>query len=94
MKKIEKDLIDQEEFEDYMNSVSNHGLSMASGKFKSVKRALKRGHITPRGTIIPKRPFNNRPNKSKRKGIHSRTMNEIQKEIYEQYRQYRNRAFI
>lgn len=29
-------------------------------KFKSVRRAQRRGHVTPWGTIAPKRPFNNR----------------------------------
>lgn len=28
--------------------------------FKSVRRAQSRGHVTPWGTIAPKRPFNNR----------------------------------
>ena len=34
------------------------------------------------GTILPKRPFNNRANTSKRKGVHSRVMNEQKKEAY------------
>lgn len=29
-------------------------------KFKSVRRAIRRGHISPLGVIYPKRPFNNR----------------------------------
>ena len=32
----------------------------AVSKFKSVKRAWRRGHISDYGFIYPKRPFNNR----------------------------------
>lgn len=28
--------------------------------FKSIRRAMKRGHVTPWGVVAPKRPFNNR----------------------------------
>ena len=34
--------------------------------FKSVRRAQSRGHVTPWGTIAPKRPFNNRKRTSGR----------------------------
>jgi len=44
--------------------------------FKSVGRALRRGHITPYGTLIPHRPFNNR------KATAGREMNESKKRIY------------
>lgn len=37
-----------------------HGVS----KFKSIRRALRRGHLAMDGTIYPKRPFNNRKDKS------------------------------
>lgn len=36
------------------------GTYEAVSKFKSVRRAQKRGLVTPYGTIAPKRPFNNR----------------------------------
>ena len=32
----------------------------AVGKFKSIRRAIRRGLVSPSGTICPKRPFNNR----------------------------------
>lgn len=32
----------------------------AVSKFRSIRRAQKRGLVTPYGTIAPKRPFNNR----------------------------------
>ena len=32
-------------------------------KFKSIKRAMRRGHVSPNGVVYPRRPFNNRKNK-------------------------------
>lgn len=46
-------------------------------KFKSVRRAIKRGHITSLGIIPPKKPFNNR---SRKKG--SRPLEEEKEVIY------------
>lgn len=60
----------------------------AVSKFKSVRRAIRRairrGHVSLDGIIFPKRPFNNKANTCKRKGHHSRTINERKKMIYEQ----------
>lgn len=83
-KKIERDLMSQEEFERYIaeNSRLTHFESVR--KFRSVGRALKRGHIISNGIFIPRRPFNNRANTSNRKGIHSRVFNETKRKIYEQ----------
>ena len=36
------------------------GTYEAVSKFKSVRRAQRRGLVTPYGNIAPKRPFNNR----------------------------------
>ena len=57
-------------------------------EFKSVRRAIRRGNISPIGLSVPNRPFNNRGNTSKRTNIHSRSMNEYKKRIYEQLKQY------
>lgn len=55
-------------------------------KFKGIRRAMRRGHVTPWGTVAPKRPFNNR---SRKKG--TRPL-EIEKErIYGQLK-YRSKA--
>lgn len=54
----------------------------AVGKFRSVRRAIRRNNVTPEGTIIPRRPFHNKANTSKRKGVHSRELNEEKKRIY------------
>lgn len=53
-------------------------------KYKSVNRAIRRGHVSPVGLIYPKRPFNNRTTTK-----NSRPLNELKKRIYEQLK-YRN----
>ena len=91
-KTIERPLMSEEEFKDYMekNRVDIVGDFYEKGilhlrtyeavsKFKSV-----RGHVSLDGIIFPKRPFNNKANTCKRKGHHSRTINERKKMIYEQ----------
>lgn len=93
--KIERSLMSQEEFEDYISKgimvlhlITYDGVH----KFKSIRRAIRRGHVTTKGIIIPRRPFNNRANTSKRKGVHSRGTNELKKKIYGQLKQYQRRA--
>lgn len=53
----------------------------AVSKFKSVKRAWRRGHISDYGLIYPKRSFNNRTSKK-----NTRPFNELRKVIYGQLR--------
>ena len=91
-KKIERGLMSQEEFEKYLAEHSGLKTFEAVSKFKSVNRAIRRGHVVPNGLIIPKKPFNNRANTSKRKGVHSRGTNELKKQIYGQFKQYQRRA--
>lgn len=101
-KTIERPLMSEDEFKDYMekNRVDIVGDFYEKGilhlrtyeavsKFKSVRRAIKRGHVSLDGIIFPKRPFNNKANTCKRMGHHSRAFNERKKIIYEQlkYRQ-------
>ena len=96
-KKVERPLMSEEEFKNYMekNKVDIVGdfyekgilhlrTYEAVGKFKSIRRAIKRGHVSIDGVIFPKRPFNNKANTCKRKGHHSRAINERKKMIYEQ----------
>ena len=52
------------------------------GTVKSIRRAIRRGHISILGTKYPKRPFNNRANTCKRGNRHSRGMTNIVKNIY------------
>lgn len=63
---------------------------VAVGRFKSVRRAIRRGQVTPQGFIMPSRPFNNKKNSCKR-GKHSRPMNEEKKRVYASIREYRER---
>ena len=86
-KKIERDLMSQEEFEDYISRgiIVLHLITYDGvHRFKSIRRAMRRGHVTTEGIIMPRRPFNNKANTCKRKGHHSRTINERKKMIYEQ----------
>lgn len=97
---VERALMSEEEFKKYLGNKADivedpltETLNLrdyrAVGKFKSIRRAIRRGLVSPSGTICPKRPFNNRANTSRRKGHHSRVMNEVKKSIYEQLRHRR-----
>ena len=100
---VERALMSEEEFKKYLGNkadIVEDSLTVenpltetlnlrdyrAVGKFR---RAIIRGLVSPSGTICPKRPFNNRANTSRRKGHHSRVMNEVKKSIYEQLRHRR-----
>lgn len=75
----------QKDFEKYLlNSI--HLLSFEGvRKYKSVKRAIKRGHVTRYGFLIPTRPFNNR------KPTRGRKLNEEKKRVYAQMKDYERR---
>lgn len=89
-KTIERPLMSEEEFKDYMknNRVDIVGDFYERGilhlrtyeavsRFKSVGRAIRRGHISLDGFVYPKRPFNN--------AKHSKnSLNDRKKMIYEQ----------
>lgn len=94
-KKFERDLMSQEEFEDYISKgITVPYLITYDGvhRFKSVRRAMRRGHVTAEGIVMPRRPFNNKANTSKRKGVHSRSTNELKNKIYGQLKQYQRRV--
>ena len=89
-KTIERPLMSEEEFKGYMekNRVDIVGdfyergilhlrTYEAVGRSKSVRRAIRRGHVSLDGIIFPKRPFNNA-----KQGKNS--LNERKKMIYEQ----------
>lgn len=97
---VERPLMSEEEFKKYLGNKADivedsltETLNLrdyrAVGKFKSIRRAIRRGLVSPSGTICPKRPFNNRANTNRRKGHHSRVMNEVKKSIYEQLKHRR-----
>lgn len=87
-RKIERELMSQEEFENYIYSNSGLKTFEAVNKYKSVFRAIKRGHALNNGLVIPKRPFNNRANTSPRKDICSRVTNKLRKIVYGEIKQY------
>lgn len=89
-KLVERPLMGEEEFKDYLkdnrvdivkdfyeNNILHLRTYEAVKRFKSVRRAIKRGHISLDGIIYPKRPFNNAKHK---KG----SLNDEKKRIYEQ----------
>ena len=76
------ELMSEEEFKQYLEESINLLDYTCVGRFKSVIRAYKRGHISKNGFIYPRRPFHNKANTSKRKGVHSRRLNEYKKKIY------------
>lgn len=89
-KTIERPLMSEEEFKDYIkkNRVDIVGDFYERGilhlrtyeavsRFKSVGRAIRRGHISLDGFIYPKRPFNNAKHDKN-------SLNDRKKMIYEQ----------
>ena len=95
-KLVERPLMSEGEFKDYMekNRVDIVGDFYERGilhlrtyeavsRFKSVRRAIRRGYISLDGVIYPKRPFNNAKHK---KG----SLNDEKKRIYEQLKHRRS----
>ena len=89
-KLVERPLMGEEEFKNYLkdnrvdivkdfyeNNVLHLRTYDAVKRFKSVRRAIRRGHVSLDGVIYPKRPFNNAKHK---KG----SLNDEKKIIYEQ----------
>lgn len=79
---------EKEIMEENVNEATSINLKVFNGvqKFKSIRRAMRRGHVTPWGTIAPKRPFNNR---NRKKG--TRPLQLVKESIYEQLK-YRKTA--
>lgn len=92
---VERPLMGEKEFIDYLKNnridvvkdfLENNILHLrtfeAVGRFKSVRRAIKRGHVSIDGTIYPRRPFNN--------AKHGKdSLNNKKKRIYEQLKHKR-----
>lgn len=89
-KLVERPLMGEEEFKDYLkdnrvdivkdfyeNNILHLRTYEAVKRFKSVRRAIRKGHVSLDGVIYPKRPFNNAKHK---KG----SLNDEKKRIYEQ----------
>lgn len=92
--KVERPLMSEKEFTDYVKKVTKNPVEEfekgilhlntfeAVNKFKSIRRAIKRGHISLDGIIYPKRPFNNAKH-------HIKSLNNTKKLIYGQIKQRR-----
>ena len=52
--------VSEQEFENYLGNTLNLQNFECVKRFRSVKRAFKKGHITSYGYILPNRPFNNK----------------------------------
>lgn len=91
-KLVERSLMTEEEFDSYLTT--NRPLRRFEGvkKFKSTGRAIRRSNMIPDGTIVPNKPYNNRGNTCKRKGKHSREMNELKKDIYGKFRRFNSKG--
>lgn len=89
-KLVERSLMGEDEFKDYLednridivkdfyeNNILHLRTYEGAKRFKSVRRAIRRGHISIDGVIYPNRPFNNAKHK---KG----SLNDEKKKIYEQ----------
>ena len=99
-KMIERELMPLEEFKKYVSDTDkpirdnpnmeldlDHFVNFEAVKrFKSVRRAFRRGHISPYGEIYPKRPFSNK------KPTRGRAMNELKKKIYGELKSQRKSA--
>ena len=91
--KVQRELMSEEEFKEHISNMVMplHLITYVSvGKYKSVRRAIKRGHVTSEGYVMPTRPFNNRVDSCKR-GKHSNPMNQEKKIIYASIKDYRRR---
>lgn len=84
----EKELLSVQEFAEYLEKNRTWVTFEGVAKFKSIKRAVRRGHMDITGRIYPDRPFNNRGNTSERSNVQSRVTNTYKKEIYGELKKY------
>lgn len=93
LKKLERPLMNEKEFKSYVKDIKRDTLKdftehnilhlktfEAVGKFKSVRRAIRKGYVSLDGVIYPKRPFNNAKH-------HPNSLNNKKKKIYEYLKQ-------
>lgn len=91
MKDKEKNLMEEQEFKEYLDNTLNLRFFDSVRRFKSVQRAFRRGHLTNYGVIVPNRAFHNRKNTCKR-GKDSRAFNTEKKRLYGEYLKNRFRG--
>lgn len=82
------DFSSEEEFQKTFENLKVFNLLKGGKRVKSINRSIKRGIISDvTGELMPKRPFHNKKNTSKREGKHSRQLNEDKKKIYAKLRE-------
>lgn len=79
-KVVERPVMTEEEFKEYIKAGAFRFFEVTR-RFKSPRRALRRGHISSLGEPYPRRPFNNR------KPTKGRELNERKKVIYGKLKQ-------
>lgn len=97
-KTVERPLMSEEEFENYLkdnkvdivkdfyeDNILHLRTYEAVKRFKSVRRAIRRGHISLGGILYPKRPFNNTKHKEG-------SLNNEKKKIYGQLKRRQKRT--
>ena len=97
-KTVERPLMSEEEFENYLkdnkvdivkdfyeDNILHLRTYEVVTKFKSVRRAIRRGHVSLDGIIYPKRPFNNTKHKEG-------SLNNEKKKIYGQLKRRQKRT--
>ena len=95
---VERPLMSEEEFENYLkdnevdivkdfyeDNILHLRTYDAVKRFKSVRRAIRRGHVSLDGIIYPKRPFNNTKYKEG-------SLNNEKKKIYGQLKRRQKRT--
>jgi hypothetical protein len=78
----EQELLSVDDFARYLETNRTWVVFDGVQKFKSIRRAVKRGHMDITGRIYPDKPYNNRKNTSTRRGVESRVTNTLKKQIY------------
>lgn len=73
-------------YEDLKNGILHLRDYSGVKRFKSIRRAIKRGHVSIFGDVYPKRPFKNISTRHTRKGkvVEVKTNTYIKKRMYEQ----------
>lgn len=77
----------EEIMNDFENGILHLRFYDGVKKFKSIRRAIRRGHVSIYGEVYPKRPFKNISTKFKKNGrvLDKHTMTFNKKRIYEQF---------
>lgn len=98
-KEVQQEPISQENFEEKIKEVAENNKQKVLeafengtlflrnfsgvGKFRSIRRAIKRGRVSLWGDVYPNKPYNNRKS-------HKKSINTKKRKLYEQFVQQRS----